>query len=67
MSGAIVFSIGYVWCLIAGALDGKQLNGRVIDDALSVGGASGFLVFFLVFVLAANDEFLAKGRRKKIR
>ena len=67
MSGTIVFSIGYVWCLISGALDGEQLNGRVIDDALSVGGASGFLVFLLVFVLAANDEFLEKGRRKKIR
>jgi|SaaInlStandDraft_1057018.scaffolds.fasta_scaffold196694_1 hypothetical protein len=67
MSGAIIFSIGYIWCLIAAVLDGKQLNGRIIDDALSVGGGSGCLVFFLVFVLVANDEFLTKGRRKKIR
>jgi hypothetical protein len=66
MSGAIVFSIAYVWSLIADVLDGKQLNGRVIDDALSVGGGCGFLVFFLVFVLVANDEFATKGRRKKI-
>jgi hypothetical protein len=67
MSGAIVFSIAYVWSLIADVLDGKQLNGRVIDDAQSVGGGCGFLVYFLVFVLVANDEFATKRRRKRIR